>query len=301
MVCNKCGSNENVEIGGKIFCASCGSLVYKPLNLNENISSTNNNSIINNFDHQIIESEEFIDRIPITTQVPEESFITEDEEKIKQKTISFKPFFILSGFLILFLLIILSFFFQPFINYRESLIKYTQPVSEINFFKNQLELAVKKARSINKNNELIMVDMGIRNNNLYRIDQNKYYFACLFSSPFKKDLEVIFINKNKEEILGSGKINQEKIEIISDDNKPISFHQLNYLANDIEKIVEINGLKDFLDKYNEVYLYFGPALLASKKYNNNYWLFIYKSKDNKHKFMAKVNAQNGEIIEISQR
>lgn len=299
MVCHKCGSEDNVEIGNKIFCAQCGSLVYKPLNLNENNSNYNNN-LINHLDHQIIESEEFIDKIPITTVVPEGSFIIKDREKIKEKSISFKPFFIISGFLILFLLIILSFIFEPFINYRESLIRYTQPTSEINFFKQQLELAVKKARETNKNNNLIMVDMEPKNHELYNNIKDKDLFACLFSNQ-NNNLEVFFINKNKEEIINSEKINRQKIEIISQDNKPISFNKLNYLAGDVENIIKINGLKEFLKKYNDAYLYMGPILLFSEKYNNNYWFYIYKTPNNNHKFMAKINAETGEIIEISQR
>jgi len=303
MQCLKCGSRDFIKIKDKLFCTRCG-LVIKELDRGEEAEETSK-GIVPVAKPKVVESEEFTVR-PSAVLVKRTPLELPKKSKKRIKDVNFKPFCFVATILSIIFFVILLFVFEPFINFRSLVVKYTQPVSEIEHFKNKMELASEKAQAT-WNTRAYLVFVNLSENSDYKpvnfSTRNTYH--CIFEAPSEKNkVAIFFVHKNRDEIVGEIKTSKKDINISCEDYKnppSINLEKVSFLADEVFPIVEVNGLTKFLKKYKKAKLKTGPVLEYSRKYNTAYWLYIYETSDKKHKFMSKVNAQNGKILELSQR
>jgi len=292
MRCLKCGSTENIEIGGKIFCARCGELIYVPSKTRNDSPLPEENVYLP--EHQVIESEEILHYKAVPLQTPPVA-----------REINFKPLLLILTIVSVIFLIVLSFIFEPFINLRLSILKYTRPVSEIDYFKNKMNFTSQEAKkSWDKESSLIFVDLT--KDSPYRPTNFSSHntYPCIFTSPNKKDeMAIFFVHQKQDKIVGAIKVQRGDLLFLSDisDAGPLPIKKINYLPDQLISVIQINGLDNFLNIYKNTSLTLGPILAFSNKYSTCYWFYLYETSNKKHRFKAKINAENGKILEISQR
>jgi len=309
MLCPKCGSKETIEIRGKIFCTSCGSTIQGKRG-GEKKKST---SYKNFDDSKIIESKEFAVRPSYTLLRPltNEPLPLLKQPKQRGRSI-LKPLILIITISGLVIFIILLFTFKPLIDFRHNFIKKTydfvqketQPVYQIDNFKTKIKLTQEKANEWNSEAYLTFVD--ISDDPTFKpinfSTSNTYH--CVFISQQKNEAVVFFIHRNNNQIVGNIKLSKKEINIPheSGTNMPsIKIDQVKFISDEVFPVAEVNGLKSFLESHKDAKPSVGPVLEYSNKYETNYWLYVYKTPNNKHKFMAKVSADSGKILEVSQR
>ncbi len=306
MQCPKCEAQENIEIRGKIFCARCGSTIQESSGGRRTESASPEETSA--FEVKVVESKEFAVRPNYYLPTKEPAALLE-QPKLKRNIA-------LDVSLIIFLLglgtvIVLSFVYKPLSDFRSKLTKnasqfiqkQTKPVYEIDNFKNKMQLVQEKALGWSDKAYLAFVDLSddpsFKPSNFST--NNTYH--CVFMNSNNKEIGIFFIRRNNDQIVGSIKVAKKDLNIPSEDSniQSLQVSKIKYLPNEVYPVAAVNGLKDFLQKYKNAQLKMGPLLAYSNKYGTNYWLYIYNTPDNKHKFMAKVSADNGKILEVSER
>lgn len=305
MQCPKCGAQENIEIRGKIFCARCGSIIQKSSGRERTKFVLPEETLS---EVKVVESKEFAVRPNYYLPVKEPTALLEQPKSKRNIGLDISLIIFLLG---LGTIIVLSFVYKPLSDFRSKFTKnasqfiqkQTQPVYEIDNFKNKMQLVQEKANSWNDKAYLAFVDLS--NDPSFKPSNfstdNTYH--CVFMNPNNKEVGIFFIRRNNDQIVGSIKVAKKDLNIPSEDSniQSLQVSKIKYLSNEVYPVAEINGLKDFLQKYKTARSEVGPVLQRSNKYATNYWLYIYKTPDDKHKFMAKVSADNGKILEVSQR
>lgn len=300
MRCSSCGSEKNIELKGKIYCSDCGSVVYQPTRIREeNWQAPVAEKYI--AEPKVIESHEFASS-PASYKYREPAW-QESNEEVKKQGVNFKPFLLILTIVSIVFFVIMLFVFEPIVNLRSKIVKYTQSATEIERFREKISTLQSKAKAWDKNSYLAFVDLT-ENPSYKPVNFSiKDTYHSIFSSTDKKNVAIYFTRKNSDEIVGNIETDKKDIKIPSetDPYSAINMETVKYLPEEVFPMVEVNGLKKFLEIYPNASLRIGPVLEYSKKHGANYWLYYYKTADNKHKFIAKVSAENGQILEISQR